>query len=88
MSLHSRFNVAKISLQERGRADVDTSKKNVTCDFYNLHNGCPYSSWILMLTFMFNINSFYRKDVLKLHYRCFFYENNLKAKLKTYFRLC
>ena len=48
MSLHSRFNVANILLEERGRADVDTSKKNVTGDFYNLHvtfitYGCPYS---------------------------------------------
>ena len=53
MSLHSRFNVAKISLEERGRADVDTNKKNVICDFYNLHNGCPYSPCLIL-----NINAY------------------------------
>ena len=35
-----------------------------------------------MLIFMFNINSFYSTDVLKLHYWCFFYKINFKKNQK------
>ena len=53
-------------------ADIDTSKKNVRCNFLTDLKGCPYSSpasrLILILIRMFNINSFYLTDVLKLHY--------------------
>ena len=37
ISLHTQFNVANTLLEGRGSdtRHVDTSKKNVTCDFYN-----------------------------------------------------
>ena len=34
---------------------------------------------------MFNINSFYRKDALKLHYLCFFLRKKLLKNRKTCF---
>ena len=40
---------------------------------------------ILLISIMFNLNSFYRIKVLKLHYLCFFYEKNCKKNRKTYF---
>ena len=39
-------------------------------------------SLILMLIFMFNINSFYRTVVSELYYWFFLYENNLKENLR------
>ena len=35
MPLHSHFNVATILQQGRGRADGETSKKNVRSGFFN-----------------------------------------------------
>ena len=50
---------------QRG-AGVGTSKKNVRQDFYNQHNGCPCSSWLIL-----NINVCIYNVHCLLPHKCF-----------------
>ena len=84
---HTHFNVANTLLKRVG--ETQTLIRNMLGVYFIRNITAVDIRWLLnplLVSTMFNINSFYRKTFLKLMFCTSFYENNWKKKYqKTYF---
>ena len=83
---HTHFNVANTLLKRVG--ETQTLIRNMLGVYFIRNITAVDIRWLLnplLVSTMFNINSFYCKTFLKLIFCASFYENNWKKNQKTYF---